>query len=174
MGVKKGNRELKNQLDAAIGRRQVQIRTILEEYGVPLMPADVAPPTQDQTPQPTPDPKSPPAQDALPATTAASGTKKLNPFTGNADMVREGRALYGQIGCQGCHGGGGGGGMAVSLIDENWKFGSDDETLYKLIKGQISDQTMPTVYSVLQDEQVWKLLAFIRSIYIGDPSTINW
>jgi mxaJ protein len=174
MGVKKGNRELKSQLEAAIGRRQAQIRTILEEYGVPLMPADVAPPTQDQTPQPTPGAKSPPAQDALPATTAASGIKKLNPFTGNADMVRDGRTLYGQIGCQGCHGGGGGGGMAVSLIDENWKFGSDDETLYKLIKGQISDQTMPTVYSVLQDEEVWKLLAFIRSIYIGDPSTINW
>ena len=64
--------------------------------------------------------------------------------------------------------------MAVSLIDETWKFGSDDETLYKLIKGEIPGQTMPTVYSTLQDEQVWKLVSFIRSVYIGDPATINW
>ena len=64
--------------------------------------------------------------------------------------------------------------MAASLIDDNWKFGSDDETLYKLIKGQIPEQTMPTVYSDLPDEQVWQILAFIRSVYKGDPSKINW
>ena len=46
--------------------------------------------------------------------------------------------------------------MATSVIDDMWKFGSDDETLQKLIKGQIPEQTMPTVYNVLPDEQVWK------------------
>jgi len=64
--------------------------------------------------------------------------------------------------------------MAASLIDDSWKFGSDDETLFKLIKGRIPEQTMPTVYSTLPDEQVWQLLAFIRSLYKGDPSKINW
>ena len=59
--------------------------------------------------------------------------------------------------------------MAASLIDDNWKFGSDDETLFKLIKGQIPEQTMPTVYNTLPDEQVWQILAFIRTLYIGDP-----
>jgi hypothetical protein len=33
---------------------------------------------------------------------------------------------------------------------------------------------MPTVYSVLPDDQIWKILAFIRSLYIGDSSKINW
>jgi mono/diheme cytochrome c family protein len=64
--------------------------------------------------------------------------------------------------------------MAASLIDDSWKFGSDDETLFKLIKGQIPQQTMPTVYNMLPDDQVWQLLAFIRSVYKGDPSKINW
>ena len=64
--------------------------------------------------------------------------------------------------------------MAASLIDDNWKFGSDDETLFKLIKGQIPEQTMPTVYNTLPDEQVWQILAFIRTLYIGDPAKINW
>ena len=26
----------------------------------------------------------------------------------------------------------------------------------------------------LPDEQIWQLLAFIRSLYIGDPTRINW
>ena len=60
------------------------------------------------------------------------------------------------------------------IIDTAWKFGSDDDTLYRLIKGQIPQQTMPTVYSTLPDEQVWQMLAFIRSLYIGDPGAVNW
>ena len=64
-------------------------------------------------------------------------------------MAAEGRTLYFQVGCQGCHGGGGGGGMATSVIDDAWTFGSDDEVLFRLIKGEIPEQTMPTVYSVL-------------------------
>jgi mxaJ protein len=194
MGVKKGNQELKSQLEAAIDRRQSDIRMILEEYGVPLVPAHqpdadgartqspdaarqepAAPPqpTQNQPPQPTPE-VSPPAQDGGAANGTTTAFKKLNPFTGNDDMISAGKALYFQVGCQGCHGGGGGGGMAASLIDDVWKFGSDDEALFKLIKGQVPGQTMPVVYSTLPDDQVWQLLAFIRSVYKGDPSKINW
>ena len=64
--------------------------------------------------------------------------------------------------------------MAASLIDDVWKFGSDDETLYKLVKGRIPQQTMPAVYADLPDDQVWKMLSFIRSVYGGDPAKINW
>ena len=143
MGVAKGNEELKSRLETAIDRRQSEILAILEEYGVPLLPAAAAPP-------------------------------KRNPFTGNVDMVAEGRTLYFQVGCQGCHGGGGGGGMATSVIDDAWTFGSDDDVLFRLVKGEIPEQTMPTVYSVLEDDEVWKILAFIRSVYIGDPGRIDW
>jgi mxaJ protein len=178
MGVKKGNRDLKNQLEAAIDHRQSEIRSVLEEYGVPLAaalaPAAAASPTagrqENQAPQPSPEP---PAAQA-PSDGSQPAFKKLNPFTGKEDGIAAGKALYIQVGCQGCHGGGGGGGMAASLIDDNWKFGSDDETLFKLIKGQIPEQTMPVVYSSLPDEQVWQILAFIRTLYKGDPSKINW
>jgi mono/diheme cytochrome c family protein len=89
-------------------------------------------------------------------------------------MITEGKALYFKLGCQGCHGGGGGGGMAAPLIDEAWKFGRDDQTLYNLIKGQIPKQTMPTAYANLPDDDLWKILSFIRSVYAGDPAKINW
>jgi cytochrome c(L) len=101
--------------------------------------------------------------------------KKLNPYTGQEQAIQEGKALYLQHGCSGCHGVGGGGGMGPALLDDEWKFGSDDETLFRLIKGEIPEQTMPAVFSnELTDDDVWKILAYVRSLYKGDPSKINW
>jgi mono/diheme cytochrome c family protein len=104
--------------------------------------------------------------------------KKLNPYTGKAEAIKEGRALYLKYGCSGCHGVGGGGGMGPSLIKDtapSWKFGSSDENMYKLIKGQMPGATMPPVFGqAMKDDEIWKVLAFVRSIYGGDPSRINW
>jgi cytochrome c(L) len=100
---------------------------------------------------------------------------KLNPYTGQEEAIQQGRAIYLQHGCSGCHGVGGGGGMGPALLDEEWTFGSDDETLSRLIKGEIPQQTMPAVFgTALQDDDIWKILAYVRSLYRGDPSKINW
>ncbi len=63
---------------------------------------------------------------------------------------------------------------AAPLFDDEWNYGSDDETLFKLIKGQIPDQIMPAVGPNMTDDEIWKVIAWIRSIYKGDPSLINW
>ncbi len=98
-----------------------------------------------------------------------------NPFAQSADAVIEGRKIYLTYGCSGCHGMGGGGGMGKPLIDDEWKFGSDDQTLFKLIRGEIPQQTMPNaIGKSLTDEEVWKVLLYVRSIYQGDTSKINW
>ena len=175
MGVAKGNEALKGRLEAAIDRRRAEILAILDEYGVPLVPAGGPPGgAANRNAEAAPSaPDAPPAA-ANPDAAAAPAPRKLNPFTGDADMAAEGRTLYFQVGCQGCHGGGGGGGMATSVIDDAWTFGSDDAVLFRLIKGEIPEQTMPTVYSVLEDDEVWKILAFIRSVYAGDPGRIDW
>ena len=100
---------------------------------------------------------------------------KLNPYTGDPEAIKQGRTLYLQIGCSGCHGVGGGGGMGPALLDDEWKFGSDDETLFKLIKGEIPQQSMPAIFGKeLPDDDVWKILAYVRALYQGDPSKINW
>jgi cytochrome c(L) len=105
----------------------------------------------------------------------AATPPKLNPYTGNAEAIAQGRALFLQMGCSGCHGVGGGGGMGPALLDDEWKFGSDDATLFKLIKGEIPQQTMPAAFgNVLKDDDIWKLIAYVRSLYRGDPSKINW
>jgi len=109
------------------------------------------------------------------ATEEPAKPKKFNPYTGNAEAIQQGRALYLQTGCSGCHGPGGGGGMGPALLDDEWKFGSDDLTLFKLIKGEIPQQTMPAAFGgVLKDDEIWKIIAFIRSLYQGDPNKIDW
>ncbi|CBE67250.1 c-type cytochrome [Candidatus Methylomirabilis sp.] len=103
--------------------------------------------------------------------------KKLNPFTGNADAIKAGRQLYLEKGCPGCHGSGGGGAMAgaTAFIRDTWKFAGDDDTYFKVIKGTYPGQTMPAVFgATLTDEETWKIIAWIRSIYKGDPERIVW
>jgi mxaJ protein len=164
MGVKKGDQALKAQLEGVIDRRQAEIRQILTEYGVPLSAQQAAPAGDPPSPAPAP----------AGAQAANSADAMTNPFKDNPDAPKEGRALYFKNGCSGCHGGGGGGGMAPSVIDENWKFGSKDDMVFKLITGQITEQTMPKVYSDLPADDVWKMISFIRSVYLGDPSKVDW
>lgn len=102
-------------------------------------------------------------------------TLKGNPFAKSAPAVIEGKKLFMKNGCPGCHGVGGGGGMGKPLIDDEWKFGSDDKTLFHLIRGEVPNQTMPNAIGKnLSDEEVWKVLLYVRSVYAGDASKINW
>jgi len=95
--------------------------------------------------------------------------KLLNPFAGDPEVVKEGRKLWFSLGCSGCHSVmGGGTAMAWPVLDDTWRFGSDDATLYKLIKGQVPEQTM-VAYASVPDEQVWTVLSYVRSLYKGDP-----
>src|SRR5215467_2877017 len=97
-----------------------------------------------------------------------------NPFAKSAFAVVEGRKIYLKSGCSGCHGVGGGGGMGKPLIDDEWKFGSDDATLFKLVRGEIPNQTMPNaIGKTLTDDEIWKVLLYVRSVYAGDPGKIN-
>ncbi|HEY0478783.1 MAG TPA: c-type cytochrome [Kofleriaceae bacterium] len=114
---------------------------------------------------------------AAPAPTGPVADRSLagNPFAKSAAAVIEGRKLYLKYGCSACHGMGGGGGMGKPLIDDEWRFGSDDQTLFKLVRGEIPLQTMPNaIGKSLTDDEVWEVLLYVRSIYAGDPGKINW
>ncbi len=100
--------------------------------------------------------------------------KKLNPYTGNEEAIKVGRKLFVTYGCSGCHGLGGGGGMGHPLTDDVWKHGGDDATLMSLIKGDLTGSTMPKFGQTLDEDQIWKLIAYVRSLYQGDPALIQW
>jgi mono/diheme cytochrome c family protein len=113
-----------------------------------------------------------------PVVAGAGEAKKLNPYTGQVDAIQEGKTLYDRYGCADCHRsarGAGGGGRGLPVVDDEWVFSSDDETLFKLIRGELPGQTMPaTPGKDLPEEEIWKMLAYIRSLYQGDPSKITW
>jgi mono/diheme cytochrome c family protein len=89
--------------------------------------------------------------------------------------VVEGRKLYLTYGCVGCHGVTGGGGMGKPILDDQWIFGSDDATLFKLIRGDVPKQTMPSaIGKALTDDQIKQVILYVRSIYKGDPAKVNW
>jgi mono/diheme cytochrome c family protein len=115
-----------------------------------------------------------------------------NPYVDANDKVLElGRKKYLSASCNGCHGGTGGGGMCPPLSNEVWVYGSDDDTLYRLItlgSDEFTKQTgvsrkgrenvvgpMPSHGAIVKtDDDMWKIITFIRSVYRGDPSRKNW
>jgi mono/diheme cytochrome c family protein len=112
-----------------------------------------------------------------------------NPYTANADAIAEGKDLFESNACSGCHGVNAGGGICPSLVNAIWIYGSDDTTLFNLIKlGSVALRAqdyarvghekvggdMPPFASMLSEDDEWKLIAYIRSKYTGDPALRNW
>ncbi len=88
--------------------------------------------------------------------------------------------------CSGCHGGNGGGGMCPALTNDIWVYGGDDDTLFRLVTLG-SDELQKAGYSrkgrenvvgpmpafgtiIKSSDDLWKILAFVRSKYSGDPA----
>ena len=107
-----------------------------------------------------------------PANAAAS--EERNPFTGNAAAIEEGRKLWRKTGCYSCHGGVAEGGVGPSLIDDEWIYVPTDKTLFKTISEGRKGTVMVSWSKELDPDQIWKVIAYIRSLYQGDPNKIVW
>jgi mono/diheme cytochrome c family protein len=108
-----------------------------------------------------------------------------NPYDGNAQAAEEGHKLFLSYSCNGCHGGNGGGGMCPPLTNGVWIYGGDDDTLFRLIalgsdKLQAAGYQREAIENVVgpmpsmgplikNDDQLWKIIAFVRSAYTGPP-----
>jgi cytochrome c oxidase cbb3-type subunit III len=86
-----------------------------------------------------------------------------NPFAGDRGAVGQGRRLFVSFNCAGCHGDHAGGGMGPSLRDEDWIYGSADAQIF----GSIAEgraHGMPSWYSKLTEDQIWRLVAYIKTL----------
>jgi mono/diheme cytochrome c family protein len=113
--------------------------------------------------------------------------KLSNPYKDTqTDVVDQGQTLLRSYSCSGCHGGNGGGGMCPPLTNDTWVYGGDDDTLFRLVAIG-SDELQKLSYTRIGHENVvgpmppfgtiiknaddlWKILAFVRSKYSGDPA----
>lgn len=85
-----------------------------------------------------------------------------NPSERRAYSVSEGKVLYQQFNCSGCHSLGGGG-IGPPLMDSDWIYGSDPENVYETIV-QGRPNGMPAFGGKVTDGQVWRLVAYVRSM----------
>jgi mono/diheme cytochrome c family protein len=119
------------------------------------------------------------------ADSAPKGTLKDPYQDTDAAVVKAGGQLYMNYACSGCHGGSGGGGMCPPLTDGVWIYGGDDDTLFRLVAYGSQDlqskgysrkgmenivAPMPAMGQVVKtDDDLWRILAFVRSNYHGPP-----
>jgi cytochrome c oxidase cbb3-type subunit III len=86
-----------------------------------------------------------------------------NPYEGNAQALAEGREYYGWFNCAGCHGGAGGGGIGPPFADDDWIYGGKPGNVFQsIVQGRPNG--MPAFAGRLPDEQVWKIVAYVRSL----------
>lgn len=88
---------------------------------------------------------------------------RTDPFANDAVALQEGRKLFNWYNCSGCHGGHAGGGMGPSLRDKVWLFGDRDDQIFDSI-AEGRGEGMPAWGSKIPEDQIWKLVAYIKSM----------
>jgi cytochrome c oxidase cbb3-type subunit 3 len=84
------------------------------------------------------------------------------PYDNNAYGVSEGKRLYNSFNCSGCHFQGGGG-IGPPLMDAEWIYGSQPENIFEtIVEGRPNG--MPSFRGKLSNDQVWQLVAYVRSM----------
>ena len=110
-----------------------------------------------------------------------------NPYKDYKSVSEVGHKKYMAAGCNGCHGGGGGGGMCPPLTNDVWVYGSDDDTLFRLIalgteglgeprKGRenVKGPMPPHGEIVKTQDDMWKIISWIRTVYKYDAKGTPW
>lgn len=80
----------------------------------------------------------------------------------NAYAVSEGKRLFSQFNCVGCHGHGGGA-MGPPLMDDEWIYGSEPQNIFaSIVQGRPNG--MPSFGGKIATTQVWELAAYVRAM----------
>jgi cytochrome c oxidase cbb3-type subunit 3 len=84
------------------------------------------------------------------------------PYDENAYAVSQGKTLYNQYNCSGCHFQGGGG-IGPPLMDADWIYGSRPENIYETI-AEGRPNGMPAFGGKIVPDQIWQIAAYVRSM----------
>jgi cytochrome c oxidase cbb3-type subunit 3 len=108
--------------------------------------------------------KAPAAASGLadPSYAASGRTPVSNKYEENAYAVSQGKTLYRAYNCNGCHAAGGGS-IGPALMDAKWRYGSDPGAIYASI-AQGRPNGMPAFGEHVPEDQIWQLVAYVRSM----------
>ena len=101
-------------------------------------------------------------QTELQAGPAARNAPAYSPYQENAYAVSQGKTLYNQFNCSGCHFQGGGG-IGPPLMDSEWIYGSRPENIFETI-AEGRPNGMPAFGGKIVNDQIWQLAAYVRSM----------
>jgi cytochrome c oxidase cbb3-type subunit 3 len=94
-------------------------------------------------------------------------TGQNSPFQQNAYGISEGKRLYEQFNCVGCHSHGGGG-MGPPLMDDRWIYGSQAANIFDtIVEGRPNG--MPSFRNKISDQQVWMIVAYVQAMSGNAP-----
>lgn len=93
-------------------------------------------------------------------------TYSVDPLLHDPVALQNGRRLFNWYNCSGCHGGHAGGGMGPSLRDPVWLYGNRDDQIFDSIS-QGRSKGMPSWGTKIPQDQIWELVAYIKSM--GTP-----
>ena len=103
-----------------------------------------------------------PSGDIAGAAQSDAGATIRNPLEGKSDAIAEGKRLFSQMNCAGCHGYTLGGSMGPNLADRYWRYGGTPGAIYRSIADG-HPQGMPAWRRALPPDEIWKLVAYIQS-----------
>jgi len=85
-----------------------------------------------------------------------------NPYEGNEEALGEGKRLYNQFNCSGCHAAGGGA-IGPALMDETWIYGSQPGNIYStIVEGRPNG--MPAFGWRIPKDKIWRIAAFVSTL----------
>ena len=101
----------------------------------------------------------------LPAVDDAGPRRPTTHYTAgdNAFAVSQGKRLYRWYNCSGCHAPGGGGDWGPALSDDQWLYGARPQDIFLSIT-QGRPNGMPSFGGHIPEDQVWQLVAYVRSL----------
>jgi len=97
-----------------------------------------------------------------------------NPYNGDTEAAKKGESLY-MTGCSGCHGHEAEGKLGPGLADDYWTYprGLTDQGLFEILFGGANGMMGPQYVNFSTDDML-HIMAFLRSIYKGDPKKAEW
>jgi cytochrome c oxidase cbb3-type subunit 3 len=122
---------------------------------------------REQRPTHAPPPASGIGSPSRPAGAVAGAE---NRYEENAYAVSQGKTWYRAYNCNGCHAQGGGD-VGPALMDAEWRYGAEPASIYATI-AYGRPNGMPAFGGRVPEDQIWQLVAYVRSLSGQLPSTV--
>jgi cytochrome c oxidase cbb3-type subunit 3 len=100
---------------------------------------------------------------------ATESTSKGEAYAKDPQKIGDGKQLFTQMNCVGCHSHGGGGmGPPLTKPQNDWIYGDSIENIVSTVR-EGRPKGMPSFRGKLPDDQIWEVAAYVHSLVNGAP-----